>query len=330
MATPRRRRARIDPDEGEYLFELPAPRRPDKSRVRELPLYPLWTENKAKLIERYLYYFVLVTKHGTYIDGFAGPQRSPDNWAARLVLENEPPRLRHFHLCEVDRDKVKRLRELRDQHPDRGVEVYHGDFNKVVDRILLPEVIGEKEATFCLLDQWTFECDWATVQRIARFKTGRHRIEIFYFLANWWFSRALKTSKSDRPGLWWGRDDVAALADLRGIQRAEVLCQRFRDELGYASARPWAIYDRENGRRVMYYMIHATDHPKAPELMSRAYEKAVLPKEQLYRQLRLTDRIRAKSSSTPRRRGEGTAASGPTRDRPAGVPQPSGSVPPTA
>ncbi len=39
---------------------------------------PLWTHNKAKLIERYLYYFVLVTKHGTYIDGFSGPQ-SPEN-----------------------------------------------------------------------------------------------------------------------------------------------------------------------------------------------------------------------------------------------------------
>jgi hypothetical protein len=24
---------------------------------------PIWTENKAKLIERYLYYFVMVTKH---------------------------------------------------------------------------------------------------------------------------------------------------------------------------------------------------------------------------------------------------------------------------
>jgi hypothetical protein len=33
----------------------------------------IWTENKAKLIERYLFYFVLITKHGAYIDGFAGP-----------------------------------------------------------------------------------------------------------------------------------------------------------------------------------------------------------------------------------------------------------------
>src|ERR1700730_4253148 len=49
---------------------------------------PIWTENKAKLIERYLFYFVLITKHGAYIDGFAAPQDStnPDAWSAKLVL----------------------------------------------------------------------------------------------------------------------------------------------------------------------------------------------------------------------------------------------------
>ena len=29
----------------------------------------------------------------------------------------------------------------------------------------------------------------------------------------------------------------------------------------------------------MYYMIHATDHPEAPHLMARAYDKAIQPKE---------------------------------------------------
>jgi hypothetical protein len=29
----------------------------------------------------------------------------------------------------------------------------------------------------------------------------------------------------------------------------------------------------------MYFMIHATDHPDAPHLMARAYDKAVQPKE---------------------------------------------------
>ena len=29
----------------------------------------------------------------------------------------------------------------------------------------------------------------------------------------------------------------------------------------------------------MYYMIHASDHPEAPKLMSRAYRQAISPKE---------------------------------------------------
>ncbi len=260
MSTSRRHSApHPEPDP---LFPLPPAQQPDRSSVRPLPLHPLWTDNKAKLIERYLFYFVLVTHHGTYIDGFAGPQDSADNWAARLVLENEPPWLRHFHLCEVEGPKVDRLRELREQHPGRGVEVYDGDFNVKVDEILRPELIGEKEAVFCLLDQRTFECDWATLERIARYKTSGYKIELFYFLANHWFHRALAaTTKGERPERWWGRDDLEHFAALSGIDRAQMVCRRFREELGYVSARPWAIYERERGRRVMYYMIHATDHP---------------------------------------------------------------------
>ncbi len=53
---------------------------------------PVWTDNKARLIMHYLHYFVLLTKHGTYIDGFAGPQSKcdSDSWAAKLVLASEP------------------------------------------------------------------------------------------------------------------------------------------------------------------------------------------------------------------------------------------------
>jgi hypothetical protein len=59
---------------------------------------PVWTDNKAHFIMRYLRYFVFIMKHGTYLDGFAGPQRECDNdsWAAKLVLESEPRWMRHF------------------------------------------------------------------------------------------------------------------------------------------------------------------------------------------------------------------------------------------
>src|SRR5262252_5416945 len=78
-----------DPNQGDFGFpEVPA----ETELPVVAPAQPIWTENKAKLIERYLYYFVLVTKHGTYIDGFAGPQnpKNQGSWAAKLVLESKP------------------------------------------------------------------------------------------------------------------------------------------------------------------------------------------------------------------------------------------------
>src|SRR5580704_11966978 len=96
----RRRKTVAHPDQV-LLVEIPEqPRRPIKVIA---PSNPVWTDNKARFIMRYLRYFVYITKHGTYIDGFAGPQqeKETDAWAAKLVLESEPRRLRHFHLCDI-------------------------------------------------------------------------------------------------------------------------------------------------------------------------------------------------------------------------------------
>jgi len=56
--------------------------------------------------------------------------------------------------------------------------------------------------------------------------------------------------------------------------RVMKFCDRFTGELGYAHVTPWPIYSKETGGRVMYYMIHATDHDAAPLLMARAYRQA--------------------------------------------------------
>ena len=79
-----------NPHDPATLFPLPPPASPEP-RVHRLQV-PMWTAHKARFIERYLYYFVLVTKHGTYIDGFAGPQQPDDTemWTAKRVLESEP------------------------------------------------------------------------------------------------------------------------------------------------------------------------------------------------------------------------------------------------
>lgn len=247
---------------------------------------PVWTDNKAHFIMRYLRYFVFITKHGTYIDGFAGPQEEKmcDTWAARLVLESEPRWMRHFHLCDENRSQISLLWEIKNNQSPcavaRNVEIYHGDFNVKVDEILRSGDITDTEATFCLLDQRTFECHWNAVEKLAKFKTSGHKIEIFYFLANGWLERALHAQKDlNVLAAWWGRDDWTELCRMSRDERRDVLVARFKRELGYQSVKAWPIYERENGGAVMYYMIHATDHPEAPKLMSRAYRNTVSPLE---------------------------------------------------
>jgi three-Cys-motif partner protein len=266
------------------LFDLPPPgERPIKFKPAR---NPIWTENKAKLIERYLYYFVLITKHGTYIDGFAAPQAKdkPESWAAKLVLESKPARLREFWLCDISRPGLKLLRELVDGQPPikpkRRIEVVDGDFNETVTLVLARSGIKEKTASFCLLDQRTFECEWQTLQALARFKDG-HKIELFYFLGTGWLARAIKATKrrQDRIERWWGRPDWQTLSDMNSRARANLFCTRFKEELGYKHAYPWEIFSREMGGSVMYHMIHATDHDQAPLLMNRAYRHATNDRE---------------------------------------------------
>ena len=69
------------------------------------------------------------------------------------------------------------------------------------------------------------------------------------------------------------------LLDLTNAQRAEVFVERIKNELSYESVVPWPIRERQSSGPIMYYMIHATDHPEAPKLMHRAYHRAVDPIE---------------------------------------------------
>ena len=140
--------------------------------------------------------------------------------------------------------------------------------------------IREKEATFALLDQRTFECHWATVRALAMHKKGGNKVELFYFLPNKWLPRSLAGLKKnpDTAERWWGRDDWRNLGKLTTPQRADLFTERFKSEFGYASVKPWPISERRaGGGSVMYFMIHATDHPEAPVLMARAFAKAVDP-----------------------------------------------------
>jgi three-Cys-motif partner protein len=154
------------------------------------------------------------------------------------------------------------------------VKLYEGDFNSKVTEILSCGEIKEKTATFALLDQHTFECNWRTVKAIADAKKEM-KIEIFYFVPTGWLKRALSaTRKMNVVKEWWGRDDWNELKKMSLLPFVNCFAERFREELGYKYAYAWPIYERKGGKKIMYYMIHATDHYEAPKLMHRAYKGA--------------------------------------------------------
>ena len=255
------------------------------TKRRLLPATKIWTDSKARLIANYLELFQLVTHHGNYIDGFAAPQdeRKLDAWSAALALGIQPEWFRRFYLFDIDPQGIAQLEELKKKHKDREIHIYEGDFNQRVAEILRPDVLPLTEAAFCLLDQRTHECEWATVETIADYKRGeKSKVELFYFLAEKWFARSYKSMKDPkslaRVEAWWGRDDWREVAGMRGPERLKMMEHRFTSELHYAFATSYAIHERVRGiGRVAYYMIHACDHPAAPRLMSDAYKKTIDP-----------------------------------------------------
>lgn len=280
-------------DMGEVLGGKP-PRMAEGGRLQT----KLWTKNKAALIARYLRYFTFVTKHGTYIDAFAGPQEGGEGkWAAERVVEQTPRWLNDLVFFEKDPVKVEELRALIGSQPARGrgerkrkMTVIPGDTNVELPAYLDRNPLREKQASFALLDQRTFELHWSTVEALAAAKPQGKKIEQFYFLAEKWFGRAAARRRTFSPEVltaWWGNPDWGHLNEGNGFYRSDCFKKRFT-ELGYKHVLPLPIYREVASQRVMFYMIHASDDERAPQLMVRAYNRAVRPmetKEQLMLEL---------------------------------------------
>jgi hypothetical protein len=155
-------------------------------------------------------------------------------------------RSRGFEISEIHKPPPIRLSASRS-----GSSIYEGNFNVRVRELLDKYPIRPQEATFCLLDQRTFECRWATVKAVAEHKKMGNKIELFYFLPIFWLGRALAAQKDTAVlTAWWGRSDWHALRRLAPFERAEAFMRRFKEELGYWSVLPYAIYSRKTGGRV--------------------------------------------------------------------------------
>jgi three-Cys-motif partner protein len=175
-------------------------------------------------------------------------------WAASLALNVHL--LKHFHLFEKNLKKIKMLRKLRNEQPlidhwgrkmNRTIEIYPGDFNKNISRLLKSKVIVDSEPVFCLLDQRMFECHWSTVRALAQYKAAGYKFEQFYFFAIGWLKRSIfgvkKSLNLNKIEDWWGRDDWKGLKYLSREEIFKEMLGRFKNELGYKHVRPFPIFE---------------------------------------------------------------------------------------
>jgi three-Cys-motif partner protein len=242
---------------------------------------PIWTETKAQLIANYLRLFLMITRHGAYIDGFAGPQdrANPASWAAKLVIEMSPRWMNRFLLCEKEKTPYLDLLAMLQMQPktkNRAIHHKHADFNRWVSEALALGAITDKTATFALLDQRSTECNWETVKTLAAHKRGSTKIELFYFFPTGWVHRTIKET-DDKSALdaWWGDEGWRQVESVSQDQANTIFVRKIQ-ALGYRDVKSWPICQREYGAgRTMYHMIHATDHLEAPKLMYRAYRDLI-------------------------------------------------------
>lgn len=167
--------------------------------------------------------------------------------------------------------------------------MFFGDCNNAIPKFLSEGSVREKKAVFCLLDQYTNECKWSTVQALASQRRKRAmKFELFYFLPEAWIQRSIKSTKSPEScAKWqecWGDADWRQLSQMLSHERIAASEARFRSQLGYhhVASYPFSKADGET-KRDMFYMIHATDHPRAPALMRSAYHKVVSSKQAEFR-----------------------------------------------
>lgn len=145
-----------------------------------------WSELKLEIIKKYAgaYSQILSAQkqhlQHEYIDAFAGAgihlaKRSGEFIAGSPLnaLHVVPP-FKHYHLIDLDGERVDHLRALTSNRED--VDVYEGDCNAVLLDEVLPKVRYEDyRRALCILDPYKLNPDWAVVATAGKMKS----VEIF-------------------------------------------------------------------------------------------------------------------------------------------------------
>lgn len=254
-----------------------------------------WTQNKLSILAGYLPAFNIASKRSTerlYIDLMAGEPSNRDaqtgeefDGSARLALSSAPPFTR-VAFCEMPQKAAALEKDLRARYPGRNFRVYPGDCNQTIDRVLADFNPWRWAPTFVFADQQAAEIRWETLRKIAAFRTGKTKAEIWLLTSPSMIAKGVAGTNGEafaaRVDALYGTRDWrrVQLARDRGVINAEgyrdemVNLQRWRleQDLGYVmTAR---IPMRMPSGMPIYDMVFATDHPVGNKIMTDLYRKA--------------------------------------------------------
>lgn len=147
-----------------------------------------WSIEKLELLRKYLHAYVQVLKNQhwcrgyEYIDGFAGTgkpkTRDEEKYvdgSPRVALGLSPPFTKYYFI-ETSSWRLKKLENLRREFPERNIEIYSQDCNKVLCNKVIPSLPRRSyKRAIAFLDPYGMQLEWETLQQLAQTQT----IEIF-------------------------------------------------------------------------------------------------------------------------------------------------------
>lgn len=245
-----------------------------------------WSELKLEIIKKYAgaYSQILSAQKSSfehhYIDAFAGAgvhmaERTGEHiLGSPLNALNVVPPFRHYHLIDLDGERVKHLREVTEGVAN--VSVYRGDCNDVLLTKVFPQVRYEDyRRALCILDPYKLNPDWNVVATAGKMKS----IEIFLnFMVMdmnmnvlWKNPIGVAPAQIERMNRFWGdgswrqaayRSDIDLFGSVEESKTtnedvAEAYRERLQKIAGFKYV-PKPIPMRNSSGAIIYYLFFAS------------------------------------------------------------------------
>jgi three-Cys-motif partner protein len=181
-----------------------------------------WSEDKLELLRKYLHAYTLIMRGQDwcrngyhYIDAFAGTgkPRARDeeryiDGSPRVALTVRYP-FHSYTFIEKTPWRVRRLRELQTEFPQRDIRIYEGDCNQLITTEITPRIRYERfNRGLIFLDPFGMDTEWSTIEQIAETRA----LEVFVNFPAMALNRtvlpndpyALTEAQIERMNRFWG------------------------------------------------------------------------------------------------------------------------------